>query len=316
MASAITSFIVSIIMAILSIFGIGSGSGGDNGGGISAPVNTTPTGYDISVDIEYGSDAQQKFDLVIPQGIGNTLSIAIFIHGGAWSYGDKSEETDMILPYAQEKHMISANINYRLVKLDDGSVNCNVMLEDINNAVTKIVQVCRSKGYQINKAMVWGKSAGAHLAMMYSYTYKNKSAVNIGLCYNICGPANLTDTGFFKGNDIPVISMLTIFSRLAGRDINLDNLVSAETSQALLAISPISYINSSTVPTIFNYCGEDKKVFKSNGDTLEKALKANGVDYYYSVFPNSGHCNRSSLDYLVCSEFDSKLDQMINKYVK
>ncbi|MBQ7580551.1 MAG: alpha/beta hydrolase [Clostridia bacterium] len=314
---AIASFIVSIIMAILSIFGIGGGnsSGGNNGGG-STPVNTTPTGYDISVDVEYGSDAQQKFDLMIPQGIGSRLSIAIFIHGGAWSYGDKSEETELITPYAKEKNMISANINYRLVKLDDGSINCRTMLEDINNAVKKIVQVCSSKGYQINKAMVWGKSAGAHLAMMYCYTYKDKSPVNIALCYNICGPANLTDSGFFKGNDIPAYSMMTIFSRLAGRDINLDNLLSAETSQALLAISPISYVNASTVPTIFNYCGEDKKVFKSNGDALEKVLKAYGVDYHYSVFPNSGHCNRSALDYSVYTAFDNKLDQMINQYVK
>ena len=315
MMNAITSFIVSIIMAILSIFGIGGGSGGSDGGS-TAPVNATPTGYDISADVAYGSHPQQKLDLIIPQGVGNSLSLAVFIHGGAWGYGDKSEETDMVMPYAQEKNMISANINYRLLTVDDASICCRTMLEDINTAVAKVVELCRAKGYTINKAMIWGKSAGAHLAMMYAYTYKDKSPVNIALCYNICGPANLTDRGFFTGNDIPAATMMFLFSRLTQRDINLDNLLSEATSQALLQISPISYVNASTVPTIFNYCGEDKKVFKSNGDTLEKVLKAYGVDYYYAVFPNSGHCSRSSLDYATTSSFDTKLDQMINKYVK
>lgn len=313
---SIVSFIVSIIMAILSIFGIGSGSGGDNGGGATTPVNTTPTGYDISVDVAYGAHEQQKLDVAIPQGVGTSLSLAVHIHGGAWMGGDKSQKTEDVMAYAKEKNMISANVNYRLLLIDDSQYNCQTILDDIQAAMNKIVEVCRSKGYSIKKAMIWGESAGGHIALMYSYTYKDRCPVTIGLCYSICGPTNMTDAKYYTDNDIPPALMLVLQSRLTGQNIDENNLLSESTRNALLRVSPISYVNYGTVPTIFNSCGRDKLVPKSNGDDLEKVLKLYGVDYYYAEFTNSNHCGRSDLDYATYTALDNKLDQMINQYVR
>ncbi|MBQ7653448.1 MAG: alpha/beta hydrolase [Clostridia bacterium] len=312
--AAITSIIVSIIMAILSIFGIGSGSGGDSGS--TTPVGTTPTGYDISVDVSYGAHDQQKLDVVIPQGVGKTLSLAVHIHGGAWMGGDKSQKTEDVMTYAKEKNMISANVNYRLLLIDDPQYNCWTMLDDINAAMNKIVEICRAKGYAIKKAMMWGESAGGHLALMYSYTYKDKCPVTIGLCYSICGPTNMTDPKYFTENDIPAAQMLILQTRLTGQEITANNLLSESTRNAQLKVSPINYVNSSTVPTIFNSAGRDRLVPASNGDALAKALKLYGVDYYYAEFTNSNHCGRNGLDVGTYTALDSKLDQMINKYVK
>lgn len=316
MLNAITSFIVSIIMAILSVFGIGGGSGGSGGGGSMTPINATPTGYDISVDVEYGSHPQQKFDLVIPQGIGNVLSLAVHIHGGAWTGGDKSSFASHIMPYAKEKNMIAATLNYRLLTRDDPSINCWTMLEDINDAVSKIVEVCRSKGYLIKKALILGESAGGHLALMYSYNYKNKSAVDIGLCYAVCPPTNLYEIKYFTEDLISNDEMFFMQSHLTGTTINRENLTSEATRDAQLKVSPISYVTCFSVPTIFNSCGKDYMVPKSNGDDLEKVLKLAGVDYYYAVFPNSMHVCRDSKDSSIYNLFDIKLDQMIEKYVK
>ena len=313
--ASIAGIIMAIIMALLSIFGIGSGSGGGNNGG-STPISSTPTGYDISVDIAYGSHDQQKFDIAIPQGVGNKLSLAVHIHGGAWMGGDKSEKTEAVLNYAKEKNMISANVNYRLLLIDSAQYNCQTILDDIQAAMNKIVEVCRSKGYQINKALIWGESAGGHIALMYSYTYKDRCPVQIGLCYSICGPTNLTEIKYYTDDDIPPAQMLLLQSRLTGQDINAENLLTEATGNALLKISPISYVNYGTVPTIFNSCGRDRLVPKSNGEDLEKVLKMYGVDYYYAEFTNSNHCGRSDLDYATYTAFDSKLDQMIDKYVK
>ena len=217
----IASFLVAIIMAILSIFGVGGGSGGGNsGGGGNTPINTTPTGYDISADVSYGAHDQQKLDLAIPQGVGTTLSLAVHIHGGAWMGGDKSQYTDDVMVYAKDKNMISANVNYRLLLLDGSQYNCQTILDDIQAAMNKIVEICRSKGYSIKKAMIWGESAGGHIALMYSYTRRDRCPVTIGLCYSICGPTNLTDAKYYTENDIPPEQMLILQSRHTGQDIN------------------------------------------------------------------------------------------------
>ena len=316
--NAITSFIVSIIMAILSIFGIGSGSGGSggSGGGSTTPVNTSPVGYDIMADVEYGSHPQQKLDLAIPLGVGNVLSLAVHIHGGAWTGGDKSSYVTFVMPYAQDRNMITATVNYRLLTREDPSINCWTMLEDINNAITKIVDVCSSKGYAIKKALIWGESAGGHLALMYSYNYRSKSAVNIGLCYANCPPTNLYEAKYFTENILSNDEMLFMQSHLSGVNITRDNLLSEEARNAQLSVSPICYVNNTSVPTIFNSCGKDYYVPQSNGDDLEKVLKKAGVDYYYAVFPNSAHVARDSKDSAIYTVFDAKLDQMINQYVK
>lgn len=310
MGNTIANFILSIIMAILSIFGIGTGGGGHE------PIDTTPTGYDIMSNVSYGTSSQQAFDLMIPEGIGKTLSLAVYIHGGAWMGGDKSLEIETFTPMAKEKGMIAASLNYRLLKIDDASLTLNDQLQDINSAITKIVQICTSKGYKIKKALIWGESAGAHLALMYSYTWKDRCPVDIGLCYSICGPTNLCDPWYYTDDEIPPYQMLILQSRITGLNITADNLLSGTTVDALRRCSPINYVNAGTVPTIFNSCGRDTLVPVSNGEDLAKILKANFVDYYYVEFPNSNHCGRNGFDSTVYTKFDKKLDQMINTYVK
>lgn len=310
MASAFASLIFAIIMAFLSIFGVG------NGGNPTPPANTTPTSYDILTDVSYGPEEKQTFDLIIPQGIGKTLSLSVYIHGGAWMGGDKSYEVDTFKPMAQEKGLISASLNYRLLAENRRDLNCDTQLKDIDDAVTKIVDVCSSKGYTIKKAIIWGESAGGHLALMYSYTYKDKSAVDIGMCYSICGPTNLADTNFFTKTEFTPAQMLLLQSLLTGTDINADNIMTSEIFNERLRVSPVNYVNASSVPTIFNSCGDDHLVPTSNAEHLQKVLQQNGVDYYYAHFANSGHCGRNALDYVTYTALDYKLDEMINKYVK
>lgn len=305
--SRIIGFILSAVFGFLAIFGIGG----------TSPFAKKPTDIEVAKDIAYGDHPLQKFDLYIPEGIGNELSIAIHIHGGAWTGGDKEEYVDrLVKPYAQEKNMISATINYRLLTGEDSSINCWTMLEDIDDAVGKIVEVCNEKGYTIKKALVWGESAGGHLALMYSYLYKDKSAVDIALCYPICPPTDLTDTKYFTDDEISPEQMYFIHSRLTGTEINVENRLSEETIQAQLKVSPISYVSSDCVPTIFNSCGKDTAVPKENGDELHEALKEAGVKHFYMVFPNSAHCSVSSKDSNLSKIFEFNLNQMIDKYVK
>lgn len=291
---------MAMVMAVMSALGIGV---------------TKPTGYDVMTDISYGEEEAQKFDLTIPQGIGKELSLAVFIHGGAWFGGDKSYETDKT-QYMAEKGMISANVNYRLLSTERKELDCDTLLEDIDNAIAKIVEVCGEKGYSIGKAMLWGKSAGGHIALMYAYTCKEKSAVDIGLVYSICGPTDMSDTNYFSKTEFTTEQVLLLQSGLTGKDVTADNFLDDSIQSELARVSPVSYVDENSVPTIFNSCGRDNLIPVSNAQRLEKALKANGVDYYYGHFANSNHCGRHGFDFFAYTVFDYHLDKMIDEYVK
>lgn len=305
--------LLSLIMAFLSIFGIGS-SGGLGNDADNQPV--TPTGYDLKFDISYGEESEQKLDLIIPEGIGKTLNLCVYIHGGAWMGGDKSLETENVIGYAKDRGMIAANVNYRLLSESRQDLNCNTQLQDINSAVEKIVEVCQEEGYTIKNAMITGESAGGHLALMYAYKCKDISPVNISLVYSICGPTNMADVNYYTKTDMTADQVALLQSVLTGRTINMDNLMTTEIYEELMKVSPIKYVDQNSVPTIFNSCGNDRLVPVSNGEQLEKALKNFGVDYYYAEFVNSGHCARNTLDIATTSVFDVKLDEMIEKFVK
>ncbi|MBQ7653449.1 MAG: alpha/beta hydrolase [Clostridia bacterium] len=302
MIKSIACFFVAIVMSFLELFGIGT-----------APK---PTGYDIMADISYGDEEAQKLDLIIPQGIGQELCLSIFIHGGAWMGGDKSYETKNAIPMAEKRGMISANVNYRLLSSDRKDLDCRTQLDDIDKAITKIVQVCNDKGYTIKKAIIWGKSAGGHLSLMYAYTYKDKSAVDIGLVYSICGPTDMMDTNFFSKTEFTTEQVLLLNSVLTGREVTLDNLLSDEIVSERMRVSPVNYVTTESVPTIFNSCGRDNMVPTSNAQRLEKALQAFGVDHYYGHFAHSNHCGRHAMDFFSYTVFDYHLDRMIDKYVK
>lgn len=301
MFTRIISFITALVMGTLFALNIGT---------------IKPESYIVLRDVSYGEDEQQTFDLIIPEGIGNELSLAVYIHGGAWLGGDKSLEENTYKPMAEKRGMISANVNYRLLSMDKRELNCQTLLQDIDDAMNKIVEVCAENGYKIKKALMWGESAGGHLALMYSYTCKDKSPVEIGLCYSICGPTDMTDTDFYSKTDFSVEQVFILQSALTGMDVNESNILDEKTQEELRKVSPAYNVSESSVPTIFNSCGRDKMIPTSNAKTLEKALKYYGVDYYYAHFKRSGHCGRRGPDFITYTALDGKLGEMIDKYVK
>ena len=300
--NTLTSFFMAIIIAVLSALGIGG--------------NPKPTGYIVLNDVSYGTEESQAFDLIIPEGIGKELGLAVYIHGGAWLGGDKSLEAETFKPMAEKYGLISANINYRLLVDGRKDLNCETLLDDVDAAITKIIEVCQEQGYTVGKAIIWGESAGGHMALMYSYTRKNTSPVDIGLCYAICAPTDLTDTNFFTKTDFKYEHIFTFQSCLTGKDVGENNFLDEDIQSELRRVSPAYQVTGSSVPTIFNSCGRDKMVPTTNATRLEKALSYNGVDYYYAHFKRSGHCGRRGPDFITYTALDYNLGKMIEEYVK
>jgi arylformamidase len=78
------------------------------------PLLADRTGLSFSRDIAYGFDPLQKLDIYAPQeNTGRRAPIVIFVHGVAFSRGDK-RSGENVAAYFARHGMLGVTMNYRL----------------------------------------------------------------------------------------------------------------------------------------------------------------------------------------------------------
>lgn len=128
-----------------------------------APTERAPIQAETGTarEMAYGTDRLQRLDYYAPARAGAPLMV--FIHGGGWRMGDKGGETHA----AKVRHMLAlgyafASINYRLVP--DATVE--EQGADVASALAYLVRHARALGFDPDRIVVMGHSAGAHLAAL------------------------------------------------------------------------------------------------------------------------------------------------------
>ena len=115
-------------------------------------------------DIAYatGSSAQ-KLDVFMPDTLKTQNPVLVWIHGGGWKSGDKSEfRNSNRLKELRKRGYVVVVINYRL----SGEVKFPAQIYDVKAAIRWIR--ANASGYKFNpdKIAVWGSSAGGHLSAL------------------------------------------------------------------------------------------------------------------------------------------------------
>jgi acetyl esterase/lipase len=125
------------------------------------PVSAQRTPYpDGTVEIAYGGDARQRLDFT-PAAGQSGAPLVLFIHGGAWSLGDKAMAGHMAAHFHQRGYAF-ASVNYRLVPDADPRQQA----EDVAASIARLVEDSRRLGIDRERVMIMGHSAGAHLAAL------------------------------------------------------------------------------------------------------------------------------------------------------
>lgn len=107
----------------------------------------------------YGPDPRQRLDFTPAEARGAAL--VLFIHGGAWSFGDKRMAAHMARHYHARGSAFAA-INYRLVP----DVTVAQQAEDVAAALASLRRDAERLGIAPNRIILIGHSAGAHLAAL------------------------------------------------------------------------------------------------------------------------------------------------------
>ncbi|WP_206604203.1 alpha/beta hydrolase [Aquimarina sediminis] len=226
----------------------------------------------LSMDVYYNSDT-------------NTLKpIIVYIHGGGWSIGDKSNEIENKLNLFRSLNYILISVNYRLSPFPFEVSNANRIKYpdhniDIANAVLWINDNIKMYGGNKDKIALLGHSAGAHLAAL---TGTNKSFLeNVGLgLSNIKGVAVIDTEGFDINEQITSGANQNMYINAFGTNIIVNN-----------EASPIhNIVNTVSYPKFFiAKRGNPQRVRYANN--FIDVLEANGVSVSHvdgSIYDHSG----------------------------
>lgn len=233
--------------------------------------------YQTLKDVAYGyaENNENTFDAYIPENHTPETKVIVYIHGGSWSRGDKSEfPKQLIDELVGEKRYILVSMNYRLVKGDKNRFPAQI--EDVKKVIAFLSTQSKRYRFNGNEFALMGGSAGAHLAMLYAYAHDPYKQVKTVV--NLWGPTDLTDKSVrADGSD----ANNTVIRFLGEADPKAKICVDA---------SPLQHLTKETgVPTISFHGMEDPLVNVSQAENLHKKLQSLGILSQLELYPNEKH---------------------------
>ena len=261
-------------------------------------------------NLSYGDEKRQKLDLYIPKENDGEVGLVLYIHGGGWVYGDKKTYDKDIEKLTEKSKYAAATMNYRYL---DASTDINDILDDIDLALKCIKEKALKKDVIINKVLLTGHSAGGHLSMLYGFSRVDTAPIKPAAVVSYCGPTYFLDTDFYVDSDLGDTPFITdLMSYACGKKFTFDTIDSAK--EELLKISPLTYVNENTVPTVINQGVLDTVVPYGQALMLQEKFEEYGVEYVLNSYPNSNHNLKDDADNIQKAQqlFEQFCDNYLN----
>jgi acetyl esterase/lipase len=230
-------------------------------------------GAGVITDIEYGKagDVSLRLDASVPEGNG-PFPIAILVHGGGWSRGDKQDEISTLFAPLMGAKFTWFSINYRLAPAHRYPAG----LEDVETAIRWVkVHAAEYKG-DARRIVLIGYSAGGHLTSLAAV--RASADTRVQAVVGLAPPTDLVlDT---LRRDSLSASLKNLMNREAVND---------EVLELLWNISPINHLNKELPPFLLIHGTRDKSVPFTQSLHLQARLKAFGVPCDLIAIENAPH---------------------------
>jgi acetyl esterase/lipase len=279
------------------------------GVGLEKMINRTP---EIPENIEEIKNIEYKningkslqLDIYKPKNLVRQAPLLVFIHGGGWRSGQRSDYLVYLIAFAK-KGYITATVSYRLLEI----APYPACVEDISDAVQWFYNNGEKFGYDPGRIALIGGSAGAHLALLAAYGWKNNdnrndtSIINeathhIKAVVDIYGPVDLT-TDYARNHSLVTSFIARSF---------------VEVPELYTEASPAHYLNKNNPPTLILHGTSDQLVPVSQSDNLKTKLDSLGVPCFYYRLPLWPH----TMDIVKrVNDFSQmKMNEFFEKYLK
>ena len=257
---------------------------------LNQPPNNSPdssllqetSGFTVQTDVSYLNDSSpyHKLDVYLPNSPGPFPAI-IYIHGGGWVQGNKSELSDVAQLYAK-RGIAGFSIDYTLAKTNQSAWPQNI--EDVIAALSYIKNNAATYHVDPNRIAVLGSSAGAQLASLVGTLQGNESFLSntsfngslhsqVCLVMNYDGVEDLEYVG--QNSTININLLINIVSSQFG------GVTYTENASLWREASPVTYISADDPAFVFVHGAEDRIVPIQVAQSFNSKLQAAGVATYF-----------------------------------
>ncbi len=253
--------------------------------GCAADVSV-PDSVVVQRDVEYGKAGERvlTLDIVQPKQPSDTpRPVIVFIHGGAWRAGNKSQGVGLLTRFAATGNYFCVSVGYRL----SGEATWPAQIHDCKAAIRFLKANAKKYNIDPEKIGVWGISAGGHLVSLLGTTADVKDlegdcgwpeqSSRVACVVNFCGPTDFMAIGkLLKGDAVAAVSALL------GGPID-------QKADAAKQASPVTHVSKDDAPILIVHGTADNVVPFSQAEVFYQALKKAGVDATLVRIEGGGH---------------------------
>ena len=220
-------------------------------------------GLTVQTDLAYGRDARQRLDIYAPQGAQNAPTV-LFIHGGSWNSGEKSEYRFVGESLARAGYVVGV-MNYRLAPQS----RYPSYVQDSAQALAFLRSQAAQYGGSPDNLFVMGHSAGAFNAVeaVVNGRWLREAGVPVSAVRGVIGLAGPYSYDFRDYS-----------SREAFPQGGLPD-----------EIMPDRHVRRDAPPHLLLVAENDTTVHPQNALNMERALKAAGVPVERRVVKGVNH---------------------------
>ena len=268
------------------------------------PVDDLLTGilinYQVLPNVTYAiaNNYECNLDLWLPLDVDEAVPTVIYIHGGVWVSGKREQYALMFLPFIEMGFAV-ANVQYRMSHVSPAPS----AVQDCRAALRWIKYNADRYGLDEEKLVVFGHSAGAHLALMTGMLESSA-----GLDWEIPGGSDL-DRGEamqrYYADDATGKNELEVAAIIGWSGItDVNDLLSGPNRRGYAQVwlgtvpyaeelarrvSPLTYVRSGLPPILLIHGDADPIVPYSHAVRLHEALDEAGVRNLLVTVPGGGH---------------------------
>lgn len=238
-------------------------------------------------------DRAEKLDLYlpVPPTDGKLSPAVVWIHGGGWAGGVKTENrAKNICTTLADAGYVAVSVEYRL---GDGAWPTN--LHDCKNGVRFLRANAAKYGVDPERIAVAGGSAGGHLALMVGFTGDNPEFEPAGAAtpypgvssrvravINMYGIANMVTRQEVATDGAPTGKLRTVGpARVFG--------ASDPAAPVYRAASPVTHVTKASPPVLILHGDLDTTVDRDQSHELARVLAQHGVPHELVMVEGAGH---------------------------
>ncbi|MGE7675956.1 alpha/beta hydrolase fold domain-containing protein [Lysinibacillus sp. NPDC094403] len=233
---------------------------------------TTPDGVELKLDVwpAHGDSKESLHPAVVK------------VHGGGWVSGNRGN-TPNWNQWLSELGYTVFDVEYRMPP----HAGWKDEVADVKSAIGWIAEHADAYNIDPEKINLMGDSAGGNLAMLAAYSMgdiklppsTNVPSVHVNSVINLYGPVDMTE--FYKNDPSPDYVQSVMEQYIGGTP--------SQFPDRYKILSPISYIQENTPPTITLLGTSDRIVPEEQAEILNRKLKENNVPHELYLLPRADH---------------------------